>query len=83
MPMRFQAKAQAIVSSQTLFTHGLTVNGLATAPDEWAVNLRGPGAGGAVLYVASAPTTTAIVVASSGAAATGDVFAWINHTIVE
>lgn len=82
MGMRFSSKAAAIVQGGTSFTHGLTKSGLAVAPDEWAVNLRGPTPGAAVLYVSAAPSTTAIVVAASGANGTGDVFCWANHSII-
>jgi len=72
---RFSCKAAAVALAGTSFTHGL-----GATPDEWAINLRGPTPGAAVLYVASAPTSSAIVVAASGAAGTGDVFCSVAHT---
>lgn len=82
MALRFQSKAAQIALAGTSFAHGLDVRGSTVVPTEWAFNLRGPGAGGAVLYLVSAPTNTAIVVAASGAAATGDVFCAYNHSII-
>lgn len=78
MALRYSCKACAVALAGTSHTHGL-----GAAPDEWAINLRGPGAGSAAIYVGSAPTTTAIVVTASGAAGTCDVFAWRNHTIIQ
>jgi hypothetical protein len=85
--MQFQSKGANLATAGTSFTHGLTKSGLAVAPDDWAVNLRAINAAGAQpsasIYVSGAPSTTAIVVAVSGAAGSGDVFCWANHSIIQ
>lgn len=78
MAQRFSCKACAIAVAGTTFAHGL-----AAVPDEWSINLRGPTAGAAALYVNGAPTATCIVVCASGAAGTGDVFVAKNHSIIQ
>lgn len=77
MALRFSCKGAAVALAGTNFAHLLGV-----APDEWSINLRGPTPGAAVLYVSAAPGATNITVAASGAAGTGDIFAWVNHSIV-
>lgn len=72
---RYSCKAAAVALAGTAFTHGL-----GSTPDEWAISLRGPTPGAAVLYVSAAPSSTTITVAASGAAGTGDVFCSIAHT---
>jgi hypothetical protein len=78
MGLRYSCKACATAVAGTTHTHGL-----GTTPDEWAMNLRGPTAGAAVVYMAAAPGATTFVVAASGAAGTADVFAWVNHTFIQ
>lgn len=75
--LRYSVKATAVVQGGTSFSHGLGVD-----PDEWAVNLRGPTPGAAVLYV-NAVTSASITVAASGADGTGDVFCSVSHSIIK
>lgn len=78
MALRFSCKAAAVALAGTNYAHGL-----GAAPDEWAVNLRGPGAGAAIAYVSAAPDATNITVAASDAAGTVDVFCARNHSIIQ
>lgn len=84
MALRFQSKNVAIAVAGTPFTHGLTLQGTSTAPDEYsAVHFGAPPAPSAcTIYVASVSATT-IVVASASGATTGSVFASINHSIMK
>ena len=75
MALRFQSTAQNIALAGTTFTHGL-----GSTPTEWAFSLYGAQAGVQTLYRVSAGATT-IIVAASGAAASGDVFASLQHSI--
>lgn len=84
MALRYSCKNAAVAVAGTAFTHSLTENGVATAPDEWAINHRGAPSGGyASLYLSAAPTTTTITFASGSGATTADVFCSINHSIVD
>ena len=78
MALRFQCKAAAVALAGTTFNHLL-----ATTPDEWKFNPRGPGAGTCQFYLVSAPTSTVFIVAASGAAGTADIFVSKNHTIIK
>jgi len=78
MATRYSCKGAAVVEAGTAFTHSL-----GAAPDEWSINLRGPVPGATNIYVEGAPSTTTLTVAASGAAGTCDVFAHINHSIVQ
>lgn len=83
MTMRFSSKNAAIALAGTSFAHGLTRNGVAAVPEEWACNHRGaPPAGSPPMYLVTA-TSTAIVFAASSGATTGDVFASLNHSIMK
>jgi len=74
---RYSCKGCVVALAGTVHTHGLPA-----IPDEWAVNLRGPGAGSTYVYVTTV-TATSITIACAGAAGTCDVFANVNHSIVE
>ena len=78
MPQRFSCKSAAVVQGGTTFAHTLS-----STPDEWAFNLKGPGPGAAALYLTGAPDATNVIIAASGADGTCDLFAWVNHSIVQ
>lgn len=76
MALRFQCPGASFALAGTTFAHGL-----GAAPDEWAFFLYGAQAGVQTLYRVSAPTSTNFVAAASGAAASGDCFVSIQHSI--
>lgn len=78
MALRYTCKACAVAQAGTTHAHGL-----GAVPDEWSINLRGPGAGAACVYVGGAPDATNIIVTASGAAGTCDVFASVSHSIIK
>jgi hypothetical protein len=78
MSRRYSCKACAVVEAGTAHTHLL-----GAAPDEWAINLRGPAHGASMIYIQGAPGAATMTVAASGAAGTCDVFAFVNHSIVK
>jgi hypothetical protein len=78
MSRRYSCKACAAAAAGTVHAHLL-----GAAPDEWAINLRGPSPASDLLYIQGAPSTTCITVCSSAVAGTCDVFAHVNHSIVK
>lgn len=77
MPRRFATKGITVPNTGVSVAHGL-----GQTPDEYWINQRGaPGASGVFLPAATAVDGTNVYV-SAAAAATADVFAAVNHTIV-
>lgn len=78
MARRFSSKGATAAVAGTAFTHGL-----GATPDEWKFNYAAAPPAGVTGIYKSAVGTTTITIASSSGAATIDVFACINHSIVK
>ncbi len=77
MALRYSSKGAAVATAGTTFTHALGV-----IPDAVIPVLRGPTPGAAALYVVGTPTSQSAVVAASGAAGTGDIYVYYDHSMI-
>lgn len=84
MALRYSCKNSAIAIAGTTHTHLIAdPNGVAVAPDEWAMNWRVGVPALSEMYMVAAPGTTSFQVATTSGSGTADIFAWYNHSSVE
>lgn len=84
MTLRYTNTNLSVGVAGTQLTHGITVNGVSTAPDEWKFNYytsAGVPAGATAIYRVATTSTTFTIASTSGTAVI-DFFCQKTHSLI-